>query len=141
MIRKLRFIYCAELLIAALIAILYEAGLIAEGTLAGNDLRTYWMSIVGIALTIVLVPVAMRLMKFKRVNNAVVQDEAAYYHWSIVRFALLGLPLLYNTLCYYLLGCETTCGYLALMVVVAFLFVWPSMDKMEYEREGGMNND
>lgn len=136
MIKKLRFIYCVELLIAALIAILFETGIIAEGTLAGNDLQTYWMSIVGVALTIVLVPVSMRLMKFKYVSSAVAQDEQAYYRWSILRLVLLGAPLLYNTLCYYLFGCETTCGYLALMVVIAFLFVWPSTDRMEYEREG-----
>ena len=39
-----------------------------------------------------------------------------------------------NCFAYYLLGCEPTCGYLALMCVVAFFFIWPSEDKMLYER-------
>jgi hypothetical protein len=45
------------------------------------------------------------------------------------------LPLIYNTTFYYLLGEDATLGYLALMTVIAFFFIWPSRGKMDYEME------
>ena len=47
---------------------------------------------------------------------------------------LLWLSLLYNLLMYYLLDYNTTCGYLALMTVVAYVFIWPSDERMQAER-------
>lgn len=86
-------------------------------------------------MIIILLPLALRLMKFKRVKESVAQSEQNYERWALIRIVLLGIPLLYNVLCYYLTGCEPTYGYMALMAAVCFLFIWPSRDKMEYERE------
>ena len=131
----LRCVFGANLATAAIIAILYETLLIEPGLLVGNDEASYWFGICGIGLLLICIPLALKLMSFKRIKAAVKESAKAYQTWSIMRLALLEGPLLFNTLAYYLLGCEPKFGYMALMIVVAHLFVWPSLDKMNYERE------
>lgn len=140
-IKFLRIALCAEFLTIALIIVLFETNVIEPGMLAGDDLANYWMSIVGVAMVIVTIPLALRLMKNKRIKESVAKSEENYLRWSLIRIALLEAPLIYNILCYYLLGCEPTFGYMALMTAVAFIFVWPSKDKMAYEREVEYSQD
>jgi len=51
----------------------------------------------------------------------------------------LWVALTYNLIMYYLLDFNTTCGYLALMTLVAYIFVWPSDERMESECEADVN--
>ena len=135
MIKTLRALYCVVLLTAACIAIIFETGLCSEGNLATNEVLNYWLSLGGVAMTIILLPLALRLMKFGHVKKSIAKSEENYMLWSVIRIVMLGIPLLYNLLCYYATGCEPTFIYMALMAVVCFLFIWPSHDKMVYERE------
>lgn len=131
----LRMIFISSLATTLVIAICFEMLLIEPGALVGNDLLNYWMGIVGVAMILILIPLALKLMKFKKVKEAVATSEQAYQQWSVIRLSLLSAPLVYNVLAYYMFGCEPSFGYMALMVVVAHLFVWPSRDRMIYERE------
>lgn len=133
--KTLRLLYIAALLTAVLIAVIFETGMLPEGDLGSDEVLSYWLSIVGVALTIILLPLSLRLMKFEMVKKSVAQSEMNYLRWSIGRIALLGIPLLYNLVCYYLTGCVPTYAYMALMAAVCFLFIWPSRDRMTYERE------
>lgn len=135
-LRNLQITFCLLLLAAALLCLLFETGTLVAGALAGDALLTYWLQFLGIAQLLVLLPLALRLMKFGRVQRRIQSSTQAYQRYSVVRLLLLGLPLLYNVLCYYLLACEPTFGYMALMTAVAFLYVWPSQGKMDYECEG-----
>ncbi len=135
----LRLLYATELLTAALLLVIFESGLITPGLLAGDDATNYIMTMVGVALTIIHIPLALKFLTFKRIKEQIHADEQRYTQYAIVRIALLSVPLIYNTLAYEMLGCEPTCGYLALMVVVAFVFIWPTEDKICYERESEYN--
>ena len=134
-INILRVIFCANLITAALIMVVFETGLMEPGLLAGNELADYWVSLCSVVLTLFGILIGLKLMTFKRVKTKIHDDGDTYFRWSLCRLALLGTPLLLDTLAYYLLGCEPTCGYLALMLVVTFFFIWPSKDKMLYERD------
>ena len=130
----LRCLFSAPLLTAAIIVFVYEVGLQEPGLVAGDTTTAYWMNMIGVVVTLLCILLALKLMNFKRVKAMIHADEQKYFTLSQVRILLLGLPLFYNTIAYYFLGCEPTCGYLALMCVVAFFFIWPSQDKMLYER-------
>lgn len=134
-IKSLRAIFCAYLMAAGIYVLIFEAGFLEVGLLAGDDVLDYWLGIIGVALTIVLLPTALRLMKFQRVKQEIEKSEMNYLRWSIKRLVMLSLPLHYNILCYYFLGCEPTFVYMALMCAVAHIFVWPTRGRMEYERE------
>lgn len=135
MIKFLRITYCIELLTAVCFAVIFETGLLPEGDWAADEVLNYWLSMAGVALTIILLPLSLRLMKFEKVKQYVAESEMNYVRCSVVRIVMLGVPLLYNTLCYYLTGCVPTYAYMALMAAVCFLFIWPSHDRMTYERE------
>ena len=149
----LRYAFVGQLLIAALIAIAGEAEWLPIGALSDDGQRTYVLSIIGVALAIIGIPLAMKLMHLHYVrkhiwpeqeNASTTRDELndntssswqpRYSTWSHVRMGLLWLSLLYNLLMYYLLDYNTTCGYLALMTVVAYVFIWPSDERMQAER-------
>lgn len=131
----LRTVFISNLAATLVIAICFETLLIEPGAWVGNDLLNYWMGIIGVAMILLFIPLALKLMKFRKVKKAVTASEQAYQQWSVIRLGLLSAPLVFNVLAYYIFGCEPSFGYMALMVVVAHLFVWPSRDRMIYERE------
>lgn len=134
-IKLLRIVFFSGLLAAGLLVLLFETEMLESGALTGDEQTAYWLGIVGVALTIIAIPTALKLMTWKRVKADVKQSEQSYVRWSILRLLMLTTPFLYNLLVYYLLGCEPTYAYMALMLLLVFLFVWPSQDKMNYERE------
>ena len=135
-IRLLRSVYCGILLTAVYYTTFFETDLLEIGQLAGDDALAYWVNIIGVALTLALLPLALRLMKIPYIRRDIkATGDAAYTKWAIIRLTLLATPLHFNLIVYYLLGCEPTSGYLALIAAVAFIFVWPSRDKMLYEMD------
>ena len=137
----LRVAYCTSLAIAAMIVVFYETHILTAGTRAYDSQSNYKAEMIGVVLTIVAIPLALKLMSFKKVKALVYQQPKKYLKVSAFRIALLALTLIYNVLTYYLQGFDATLGYLALMVVVAFLFIWPSEGKMEYECGSTLNSD
>ena len=129
----LRALYCIFLLQAALLVLIYETEMLPVGTQAYDSKANYLVEMSGLLLTIICIPLALKLMNFSWVKKMLRQQPQKYLLLCIIRLGLLGVPLLFDVLAYYLLGLDATLGYLALMIVVAFLFIWPSQEKMEYE--------
>ena len=131
----LRSTYIVTFMSAILLIIIFETGMLANGIYAYDSMTNYVCEMIGIFLTIVCIPLALKLMSFSMVKRMLNQDSGKYFTLCAVRISLLALTLLYNVASYYLLGEDATLGYLALMAVVAFLFIWPSRGKMDYELE------
>lgn len=131
----LRFTFISQLLTSAIIAFLGEIGWLPTGLLDDGGKQSYLLSMIGVALTIVGLPIALKLLHFSAVRSQVKNNVRLYFKWSVVRLAILYVPLAYNILMYYFLGFNVTCGYLALMTLVGYLFVWPSRGRMESECE------
>lgn len=131
----LRSTYIVTFMSSVLLIIIFETGMLAKGIYAYDSMTNYVCEMIGIFLTIVCIPLALKLMSFSMIKRMLNQDSGKYFTLSVVRISLLALTLLYNVASYYLLGEDATLGYLALMAVVAFLFIWPSRGKMDYELE------
>ena len=131
----LRSTYLVALTTAILLIIIFEVGLLPTGTRVYDSMSNYTCEMIGVFLTIISIPVALKLMSLGRIKRLLSDYQDKYFTFSVVRISLLTVPLLYDTAFYYLLGEDATLGYLALMAVVAFLFIWPSRGKMEYELE------
>ena len=134
-IKELRILYIAELLLAACIAILFETHLLPSGIFTPSPSQAYTLQIVCLLTTIVVIPLSMKLLHFNRIRTLIHASEQNYATWSTIRLVLLGAVLLMNLIIYYLIGFDTSFAYLALMAVVPFLFIWPSKEKMTYERQ------
>ena len=137
----LRIVYCSELFTALLLAVLFETDFLPAGTMAIDEGQEYVFNMLGVILTIIGLPLALKLMTFKRVRAQIQQNEQNYLQWALIRLMLLNVPLIYNEILYYVTGFNTSCGYLALICVVGFCFVWPSKEKMLYERAAFGNQE
>lgn len=133
-INRLRFFYIAILACAAVVALLYETDIATVGLISTTPTVRYTLEIVCVFAALVLIPLSLKLLSLKPIRQRIVRSERDYERWSFMRLAMLATALHLNLSQYYMMELDTTCGYLALMTVVTFLFVWPSRERMEDER-------
>lgn len=127
---------------AAVLAVLFETGVLSVGYYAGDGLAEYIMNLTSVLMVIVFVPFSLKLMSFRWVKAQFGRgDEAvvcrAYRRWSEVRMALLAVTMWSNVSFYYL-TLDNTGLMCALIAVVCFCFCIPSVDKLVYETGLGL---
>lgn len=128
-------IFSGALLLATLLYILGEflnvdMGIFAETT---RELR-FICSTVMILLTIALLPLSLRLFKFKRISNDLQERKApALAKWGTLRLCVMGALLVVNTFLYYAFEMEPSYGYLAVVTLLCMPFVIPTMSRCEEE--------
>ena len=105
-------------------------GVFAEATRE----QRFICSTVMILLTIALLPLSLRLFKFRSISNDLQQRQApALARWGSVRLCVMGLLLVVNTFLYYAFELEASYGYLAVVTLLCMPFVIPTMSRCEEE--------
>lgn len=128
-------IFSGALLLATLLYILGEflnvdMGIFAETTRE----QRFICSTVMILLTIALLPLSLRLFKFKSISNDLQERKApALAKWGILRLCVMGALLVVNTFLYYAFEMEASYGYLAVVTLLCLPFVIPTMSRCEEE--------
>ena len=117
-------------------ALLHELGILSQGALAGDAKMEYIFQTIGILMTIVLIPFALRIFNLnlvKRIQELPLQQALKSYRiWSDVRLALLVVPALINLQFYYL-TLNNTGLFCAAMSLIASLFCVPSENRIKNE--------
>ena len=117
-------------------ALLHEAGVLSQGALAGDARMEYIFQTIGILMTIVLIPFALRIFNLnlvKRIQELPLQQALKSYRiWADVRLALLVVPALINLQFYYLTF-NNTGLFCAAMSLIASLFCVPSESRIKNE--------
>ena len=117
-------------------ALLHETGVLSQGALAGDARMKYIFQTIGILMTIVLIPFALRIFNLnlvKRIQELPLQQALKSYRiWADVRLALLVVPALINLQFYYL-TLNNTGLFCAAMSLVASLFCVPSESRIKNE--------
>lgn len=134
--KKLQLIFWIPIVLSAIIIILGELDIIPNGILA-NDKQVEFviMSMMEI-LTIIAIPVALKLFKFKAIANKLASDTLHHFErWGIVRLCLLNVPMVINLVCYYLFV-GAGFGYLAIILFLSLFFVYPSLSRCYNEADG-----
>lgn len=134
--KKLQLIFWIPIVLSAIIIILGELDIIPNGILA-NDKQVEFviMSMMEI-LTIIAIPVALKLFKFKAIANKLASDTLLHFErWGIVRLCLLNVPMVINLVCYYLFV-SAGFGYLAIILFLSLFFVYPSLSRCYNETDG-----
>lgn len=146
-IEKLLKVLKVELLMAwvivAVVVVLGELDVIPNGMVASHSEMEFKLNTVVILLTIVGIPVALRLFVLnttkglRRMNN----DEAlnAYHVWSAVRMGLLCLTAVWGVVTYYV-TMNVSGIFCALVSLFTTLYCWPSCEKVQTYLEG-VNNE
>ena len=117
-------------------ALLHEMGVMPQGTLADDAQMEYIFQTMGILMTIVFIPFALRIFNLnlvKRIKELPLQQALKSYRiWSDVRLALLLVPALINLQFYYL-TLDNTGLFCACMALIASLFCVPSESRIKIE--------
>ena len=117
-------------------ALLHEMGVMPQGTLADDAQMEYIFQTMGILMTIVFIPFALRIFNLnlvKRIKELPLQQALKSYRlWSDVRLALLLVPALINLQFYYL-TLDNTGLFCACMALIASLFCVPSESRIKNE--------
>lgn len=140
-INKAKHLLAAELytsiLVAVTIAVLYETDTLMPGDLSGNANTAFITVSVMEILTICMVPLALRLFKLKKINAELTSTQGrALAKWGSVRMAMLCLPMIANTLLYYMSGLNVAFGYMAIICLVCLVFVYPGTARCILETGG-----
>ena len=132
-IKILKTIFYLELVTALLIVVLYESDVLPAGCFTQHSTSEFVLLTVMELLTVILIPLALRLFKFKKIAADLSErKQAALVWWGTIRIEMLALPLLANTLLYYLYM-STTFGYMAIILLICMVFIYPSKDKCYFE--------
>ena len=127
--KKLRNLLIVTVAVPLLAAIVYECDVLPTGVFAGNAQEEVLAVIFMELLTIVMIPLALRLFKAKDVERKVEEgDTSALRKWGALRILMITVPLLLNTMGYYLYM-NTTFGYMALILLICLPFVYISPKK------------
>lgn len=133
LLKCLQVEYAMVWVLPLLLAVLYETGVMDEGTFAGDARMDYVLQVIGILLTVGLIPLSLRLfgLSLAKCVRALSLPDAlvSYRRWSEVRLGLLLVPVLMN-LSFYYSTLNTTGMLCAAMSLVASLFCVPTRKRV-----------
>ena len=128
-ISLLRTVLIANVGVAVVIAALYELDILPAGMMTGRPQDEFLSTISMELITIVFIPVALRLFKTKDVEKRLEEGNIkAFRKWGLVRILMITVPLVLNTLLYYSFM-NTTFGYMALILLICLPFIYPAVRK------------
>lgn len=120
-------------ILCAATVLLYEMDILPQGIFVDDTRADYILQVVGILLTVGLIPVSLRLFSLsltKYIKQLNLMDALkSYRRWNEVRIALLLVPALINLSIYY--WTMNTTGLLCVgMVLIASMFCIPGRERM-----------
>ena len=128
-ISLLRSVLIANVGVAVVIAALYELDILPSGMMAGRPQDEFLSTISMELITIVFIPVALRLFKTMDVEKRLEEGNIkAFRKWGLLRILMITVPLVLNTLLYYSFM-NTTFGYMALILLICLPFIYPAVRK------------
>ena len=128
-ISLLRTLLIANVGVAVVIAALYELDILPSGMMTGRPQDEFLSTISMELITIVFIPVALRLFKTKDVEKRLEEGNIkAFRKWGLLRILMITVPLVLNTLLYYSFM-NTTFGYMALILLICLPFIYPASRK------------
>ena len=133
LLKRLKIEFVAVWCLVLLLVVCYEVGLFTEGIFVGDVRMDYILTTIGILLTIVMIPLSLRLFNLnlvKRITKlSTFEALKSYRRWSEVRLALLLVAALLNMSIYYL-TLNTTGLFCSLMALLATLFCIPTKERL-----------
>ena len=132
--RTLIILFWTFLALSLITVVLFETNILEFGYYASDNTQAeFLLTIMMEILTLVAIPVTLKLFKFKNVRADLIARKAeALRKWGILRLLLLEVPMFVNTLLYYAYG-KTTFGYMAIILLLTLPFVYPSMERCQSE--------
>ena len=124
--------FIASVALAALPVVLCETGLLPQGVLAGRQGSDEFIVLCFMELlTICVIPIALRLFRFKSVAKKLKTQRGAFA-CAMIRLLALCVPMVANAVLYYLYM-NVAFGYMGIILLLCLAFVMPTMERCESE--------
>lgn len=134
--RNLKMWFLTSVLLTLLLSlVLFACGLSQTMTPTHRPVLLFGANLFSVTYTLCAVPLALRLFRFQWVGR---QLSSYYHRWALVRILLLAVALLVNGVGF-ALSEQTSFFYLALITLVAMVFVYPSRQRCEAESNNEQN--
>ena len=133
---RLKALFLTPIALSALLAAGCETDIIESGlgiTDNGGNGEVIALAIME-TITLCVIPLALRLFKFGFVAKRVKVSRHSFLCFATVRILLLTLPLMVNTVLYYFYIVPAF-GYMAIMLLLAMPFIYPSESRCKNEME------
>jgi len=131
--KKLLYLYLGFVGLSVLIVCLFEFHLLPSGECVEERQTEFLLQSIMSLLTICLLPLMLRLFKFQKVASDLQRrKENALSRWGTLRLVAIGVLMFANTLLYYLFA-NVSFGYLAIIVLLASFFIFPSLSRCKQE--------
>lgn len=137
--RKILLAECLlSLAILLVLVLLFETGLVLEGLLCSTDgLALFVTQTVMTILLFVTIPVALYLFRIRRVKQNLIEGrDGALLLWGSVRILMLCVPMIADSLLYYLFGSVVGFFYMAVIYLLTLTFVFPTKRRCEHDCHG-----
>lgn len=125
--KTLMAVYCSCIAAALLIVLAFEAGLLPDGVMADDKNAEFAVASAMELVTIVSIPVALRLLKFGFVRKRISSRRQAF-GWVLLRMVVLALLMVANTVLYYLFM-NVAFGYMGIILFLCMFFITPTKDR------------
>ena len=127
--KNLTLIYILLTALTLAVIVLFETDMLESGLLAGENQSEFIFTFVMELVSLGAAFLGLRLFKFKAVHDDLIaRQEPAMMKWGTIRLLILQVPMLADTLLYYMYM-NTTFGYLAIMLLLCLPFVFPSLNR------------
>lgn len=131
--RQLMTSFLGLMALSVLLVVVGEWGLLplsfqVFGPESAGEIQFLCQTLLEIA-TIGVIPLALRLFKFKKVHQELVTDkEKALSKWGLLRILILFVPLLLNVLFYYA-SMTPGFGYMGIILFLCSFFITPTKSR------------
>ncbi len=120
----------ASIAISLAIVALFETDVLLPGAFADNANAEFLTVSCMEIITICMIPLALRLFKFNKVSSELKSGHSqALAKWGSLRMAMLCVPMIVNTLMYYLFGFNVAFGYMGIICLICLPFIYPSTSR------------
>lgn len=127
--KQLMVFYIVQIVMALVIIVLFETGELPVGVMAADKQSEFVLTALMEILSLGAAFLGLRLFKFQAIHRDLVsRKERAMWKWGMTRLLILQVPMVINTLLYYIYM-NTTFGYLGIILLLCLPFVFPSLSR------------
>ena len=133
-VRKILLIeFWLPIIICLVLIVLVENEVLLPGAYGDDKIMDYYLAIIMELITICLIPLSLRLFKFKKIK-AVLQEKSfeGLKRLASLRMCMLVVPMMLNTILYYLFM-NVAFGYMGIIGLLCLVFVYPSKSRCNSE--------
>ena len=114
--------------VGLVIVTLFETDMLPCGMMVSEDKSVEFVTaFVMEFLTICVIPVAMRLFRFRRIGRKLTSAESLKV-WGMTRLLMLCVPMVLNTVLYYMFM-NVAFGYMGIILFLCLFFIVPTRER------------